>query len=333
MRGLMSVLGCNQQSNIIVYIPVNLWAWLFTAHTLFIHCSCTAGTLLIHCCYTAHALLIHCSCTADTLLLHCSCTAGTLLMHCWYTAATLLIHCCYTTHALLIHCWYTAHTLLRHCSCTARTLLVHCSYTAATLLIHCCYTAHTLLIHCCYTAATLLIHYPYTAHTLLLHCSYTAVTLLMHCSYTAGTLLIHCWYTAHTLLIVLNYWEPWTLFSLLKMKLKLKNMYKSKKAPPYGRGLIVLIFWQCSDTDSYHAIRDLAWCSPNDKHALYLGLERVPSNDLCVLVYYDPFSLMYRSGCCKEAPIYFSNIFISFLGLAYFTPLGCPLRFKFFWAV
>ena len=35
----------------------------------------------------------------------------------------------------------------------------------------------------------------------------------------------------------------------------------------------------------------------------------------------------------EEAPIYFSNIFIYFLGLAYFTPLGCPLRFKFFWAV
>ncbi len=36
---------------------------------------------------------------------------------------------------------------------------------------------------------------------------------------------------------------------------------------------------------------------------------------------------------CKEAPIYFSNIFISFWGLAYFTPLGCPLRLKKFWAV
>ena len=32
----------------------------------------------------------------------------------------------------------------------------------------------------------------------------------------------------------------------------------------------------------------------------------------------------------KEAPIYFSNIFISFLGLAYYTPLGCSLRFNFF---
>ncbi len=31
--------------------------------------------------------------------------------------------------------------------------------------------------------------------------------------------------------------------------------------------------------------------------------------------------------CSKEAPIYFSNIFISFLGLAYFTPLGCQLNF------
>ena len=30
-----------------------------------------------------------------------------------------------------------------------------------------------------------------------------------------------------------------------------------------------------------------------------------------------------------EAPIYFSNIFISFLGLAYYTPLGCSLRFFF----
>ncbi len=28
----------------------------------------------------------------------------------------------------------------------------------------------------------------------------------------------------------------------------------------------------------------------------------------------------------KEAPIYFSNIFISFLALAYYTPLGCLLR-------
>ncbi len=35
----------------------------------------------------------------------------------------------------------------------------------------------------------------------------------------------------------------------------------------------------------------------------------------------------------KEAPIYFSNIFISFLGLAYFTPLGCPVKFKIFLAV
>ena len=32
----------------------------------------------------------------------------------------------------------------------------------------------------------------------------------------------------------------------------------------------------------------------------------------------------------KEAQIHFSNISISFLGLAYFTPLGCPLRFNFF---
>ena len=30
----------------------------------------------------------------------------------------------------------------------------------------------------------------------------------------------------------------------------------------------------------------------------------------------------------EEAPIYFSNIFISFLGPAYYTPLGCSLRFK-----
>ncbi len=30
----------------------------------------------------------------------------------------------------------------------------------------------------------------------------------------------------------------------------------------------------------------------------------------------------------KKAPIYFSNIFISFLGLAYFTPLECWLRFS-----
>ncbi len=34
----------------------------------------------------------------------------------------------------------------------------------------------------------------------------------------------------------------------------------------------------------------------------------------------------------KEAPIYFSNIFISLLGLAYFRPLGCPLKFKIFLA-
>ncbi len=32
----------------------------------------------------------------------------------------------------------------------------------------------------------------------------------------------------------------------------------------------------------------------------------------------------------KKGPIYFSNIFISCLGLAYFSPLGWPLRFKFF---
>ncbi len=32
----------------------------------------------------------------------------------------------------------------------------------------------------------------------------------------------------------------------------------------------------------------------------------------------------------KEAPIYFSNIIISPLGLAYFTPLWCPLKLKFF---
>ncbi len=32
----------------------------------------------------------------------------------------------------------------------------------------------------------------------------------------------------------------------------------------------------------------------------------------------------------NEAQIYFSNIFISLFGLAYFTPLGCPLKF-FFW--
>ncbi len=35
----------------------------------------------------------------------------------------------------------------------------------------------------------------------------------------------------------------------------------------------------------------------------------------------------------EEAPIYFLNIFISFLGLAYFTPLGWSLRFKFFLAL
>ncbi len=35
----------------------------------------------------------------------------------------------------------------------------------------------------------------------------------------------------------------------------------------------------------------------------------------------------------KEAPIYFSNIFISFLGLAYFSPLGCPPRFQIFLAL
>ena len=34
---------------------------------------------------------------------------------------------------------------------------------------------------------------------------------------------------------------------------------------------------------------------------------------------------------CKEAPIYFSNIFFSLLGLAYFPPLECSLRFTFFW--
>ncbi len=29
----------------------------------------------------------------------------------------------------------------------------------------------------------------------------------------------------------------------------------------------------------------------------------------------------------------FFKFFFSFLGLAYFTPLGCPLRFQFFWTV
>ncbi len=37
-----------------------------------------------------------------------------------------------------------------------------------------------------------------------------------------------------------------------------------------------------------------------------------------------------RVGSRKEAAIYFSTIFIFFLGLAYFSPLGCPLTFKFF---
>ena len=37
----------------------------------------------------------------------------------------------------------------------------------------------------------------------------------------------------------------------------------------------------------------------------------------------DPGKIRY-----KEAPIYFSNIFISFLGLAYFSPLWCSLRFE-----
>ena len=32
----------------------------------------------------------------------------------------------------------------------------------------------------------------------------------------------------------------------------------------------------------------------------------------------------------KDAPIYFSNIFISFLGLTYSTPSGFPLRLNFF---
>ncbi len=33
----------------------------------------------------------------------------------------------------------------------------------------------------------------------------------------------------------------------------------------------------------------------------------------------------------EEAPIYFSNIFFSLFGLAYFTPLGRPPRLNFFW--
>ena len=44
----------------------------------------------------------------------------------------------------------------------------------------------------------------------------------------------------------------------------------------------------------------------------------------------DMYVHMVQKGM-KEAPIYFSNIFISFLGLAYYTPLGCLLRFNFFW--
>ncbi len=32
----------------------------------------------------------------------------------------------------------------------------------------------------------------------------------------------------------------------------------------------------------------------------------------------------------KDAQIYFSNSLISFLGLPYFTPIGCSLRFNFF---
>ena len=35
----------------------------------------------------------------------------------------------------------------------------------------------------------------------------------------------------------------------------------------------------------------------------------------------------------EEAQIYFLNIFISFLGLVYFRPLGWPIQFKFCWAV
>ena len=41
---------------------------------------------------------------------------------------------------------------------------------------------------------------------------------------------------------------------------------------------------------------------------------------------------MIKSKHKKEAPIYFWNIFISFLGLAYFRPLGFPLKFKIFLA-
>ncbi len=55
-------------------------------------------------------------------------------------------------------------------------------------------------------------------------------------------------------------------------------------------------------------------------------------------VHYLPAALNYTVNndnffMSKEAPIYFSNIFISLLGLAYFTPSGCPLKFKIFLTV
>ena len=51
-------------------------------------------------------------------------------------------------------------------------------------------------------------------------------------------------------------------------------------------------------------------------HIFMFGLRSAPSG--------------YQIEYYKEAPIYFPNIFISFLGLAYFTPLGCLLKFNFF---
>ncbi len=45
---------------------------------------------------------------------------------------------------------------------------------------------------------------------------------------------------------------------------------------------------------------------------------------------WDPEGWRATSASKKEAPISFSNIFNSLLGLAYFTPLGCPVKFKFF---
>ncbi len=70
-------------------------------------------------------------------------------------------------------------------------------------------------------------------------------------------------------------------------------------------------------------IKPIFHLGPNSFQYLELFSPTSSNNMIGIIIYRKKIKSLKH---VKEAPIYFSNIFISFLGLAYFTPLGCPLR-------